>query len=605
MEVDPNDFTENRCSFALKSPGLNTLLSSAVYMEFDIEIRTPSRFYSYTAARKPNYGVVQGQSGVNPGHSIHGAPPTICFAEGNALSQCMQSYQLTVNGASLQQIRMNEWKNSCDRLFFPSAVMQRRFGRAGGAWNQYDSVAVSGDASNRQKTTVAGGNAVITVEGFTQDSGIAKRIQGVLACTKEVPAVQNAGGAEYDRRIIRIRAPLENCGIFNFMGRDDYCSNACPLKNAGFCLPHFNVLNISILWASLFKTLIRNLSAFKIGGDGHITHGGTNADIVVKFPDGGANAKLCVEYLRLGAWRQIPATRTLAAYRVAVHDTTQTKLNGDIVVTAACMDDGVGQGQCLPVVGVGRAAQRTCAAMSNAPYLTATWNGIVMSQIPSYLAFVSAKPNEALTLAVKGKGATTHTFGAQGIPTANLPDSVAVANQGVSRNTNGALSPVRLDLMIQSSLGSYQYSGAWPFLKQRSELWKDTLKNATLDYCNGCEDVWQRNSGIIFLSSSDFARGIGSEGSSMPVVFNAKVRFENRREFIDGTGASSEGGGGCAALQDTLCGFKPKPLMLAWYPRMSLAVSPSSALVSSQNISHASALSLLSQTSASYGGGQE
>jgi hypothetical protein len=234
--------------------------------------------------------------------------------------------------------------------------------------------------------------------------------------------------------------------------------------------------------------------------------------------------------------------------------------------------------------------------MSNASYIEASWNGVVMSQIPSYLAFVAQKPTDALTLAVKGKGAATHLYAAHAVPTADLPDSVAVANQAVSRNTNGCLAPISLDLMIQSSLGSYQYSGSWPYLKQRSELFRDTLKCATLDYCGGCEDIWTRNNGIIFLSSSDFARGIGSEGSSMPVVFNAKVRFENRREFIDGTGASSDSGGGIAALQDTLCGFKPKPIMLAFYPRMSLAVSPSSALVSSQNISHASALSLLSQT---------
>ena len=166
-----------------------------------------------------------------------------------------------------------------------------------------------------------------------------------------------------------------------------------------------------------------------------------------------------------------------------------------------------------------------------------------------------------------------------------------------SRNTTAAAAPIALDLMIQSSVGSYVYSSdQWPYLKGRSELFRDTMKNATLEYCDGCEFKWSRHNGVIFLSSADYARGLGSEGSSMPVVFNAKCRFENRREFVDGTGACSNLSGGSGVLRD---GFLfGKPLLLAWFPRMSLAISPSAGLVSSQNISHASALQLLSSTQA-------
>ena len=40
QEVTPTDFSKDRCSFQFKSPGLNTLLSSAVYLEFDLQITT-------------------------------------------------------------------------------------------------------------------------------------------------------------------------------------------------------------------------------------------------------------------------------------------------------------------------------------------------------------------------------------------------------------------------------------------------------------------------------------------------------------------------------------------------------------------------------------
>ena len=183
---------------------------------------------------------------------------------------------------------------------------------------------------------------------------------------------------------------------------------------------------------------------------------------------------------------------------------------------------------------------------------------------------------------------------AAGVPAGNSTATVGLQNQAIARNTTASAAPIALDLMIQSSVGSYSYSDSWPHQKSRSQLFRDTMKNATLDYCSGCEFIWERHNGIIFLSSSDYARGLGSEGSSMPVVFNAKCRFENRRELICGTGASADQAGGSAVIRDSF--MFGKPLLLAWFPRMSLAISPSAGLVSSQNISHASALQLLSQT---------
>ena len=164
----------------------------------------------------------------------------------------------------------------------------------------------------------------------------------------------------------------------------------------------------------------------------------------------------------------------------------------------------------------------------------------------------------------------------------------------MARNTASSAAIVALDLMIQSSIGSYSYSSEAQYLKDRSELFADTIKNSYLDYMDGCEFKWSRHNCCVFLESSSFARGLGSEGSSLPVVFNAKCRFVNRREFIDGTGCASDGARGPGVVRDVIIG---KPLFLAFFNRMSISLSPSAALVSSQNVSHASALQLLSQTS--------
>ena len=264
------------------------------------------------------------------------------------------------------------------------------------------------------------------------------------------------------------------------------------------------------------------------------------------------------------------------------------------------MDEGVGTKNCLIVHG----SDARDVAGSSAPWslnnlpsnCEAEWSGLTMSQIPTYLAFVYQKSTDMYCNS-GARTASTWAMGAVGIPAEVDALKAGVANQLIARNTSASACPVGLELMIQSSIGSYRYSSeGFPHLKGRSELFRDTLKNAYLDYCDGCEYKWAKHNGIIFLSSDMYARGLGSEGSSMPVVFNAKVKFVNLREFADGTGctyltANSRGSG---VVRDSF--MHGKPLLLAWFKRVSIELSPSSAAVKSQNVSHASATQLLGQT---------
>ena len=60
VSAEPTDFNENRASWSVRSPGLNTLLSSQVFMSFDLEIQTPSKLFDYAGARSANYAMVRG-----------------------------------------------------------------------------------------------------------------------------------------------------------------------------------------------------------------------------------------------------------------------------------------------------------------------------------------------------------------------------------------------------------------------------------------------------------------------------------------------------------------------------------------------------------------
>ena len=592
MSYEPTDFSESRASWQFRSPGLNSLMSSQVFIEFDLEIITPSKYYDFASALGANYALVQvnAAGGNQNDRSLGKASVTLAFGEGNPFKACQQSYQLVVNGASLQQTRMDEWSNSVEKLWLPPKVMQRRFGRCGGAWSNWDGVAVSGSAfAPASNATFAASGCVA---GFTQDSALAKRISGLYACTKQATAVTGT----QTTRVVRVRCPVEGCGIFNPLGRGDQCSNSCPLKSSSFVIPHMNVIGLNLLFKNMFKTIIKNLGGSMRAGGGNINATG-DSDVTVRFPVvAGAskpNAKLLVSYIRLPSWRSIPQTRTLASYRMAVHDATSKKPGAGLVVIPAVCHDGAGTiTEAIPVAGtdfVVAVGATPCAQWNTTRYLESVWSGIQMSQIPS---FVLQKTTDLYTLATGTVEAVDYDMTASAQVANNTQQTAGLNNQALYRNTAASAAIVGLKLQIQSSVGSYEFSPEYPHLKGRSELFADTIKNSYLEYCDGCEYNWDRHSGIVFLQSSDFARGLSSEGASFPITIDATCRFENHRQYCDGTGYASLQSLGPAVLRDVIAG---RPLMLALYSRQSLAISPSAALVSSQNISHASAIEILSR----------
>ena len=71
------------------------------------------------------------------------------------------------------------------------------------------------------------------------------------------------------------------------------------------------------------------------------------------------------------------------------------------------------------------------------------------------------------------------------------------------------------------------------------------------------------------------------------------MRFAAEREYIAGMGACSKTAnkrGGVAVQRDVIYG---KPIMLQIFDKSALSLSPSSGLLSSQNLSHSSAMDIL------------
>ena len=108
----------------------------------------------------------------------------------------------------------------------------------------------------------------------------------------------------------------------------------------------------------------------------------------------------------------------------------------------------------------------------------------------------------------------------------------------------------------------------------------------------GDVEKWHRHQCILLLGADSYLRGLTSSGTAYPITINAEVKFVSRRVYIDGTGAVAVQGIGPAVLQDKIAGV---PVMLQIFPQQSFQISASSALLSSQNLSHAQAQQILSQ----------
>jgi hypothetical protein len=175
----------------------------------------------------------------------------------------------------------------------------------------------------------------------------------------------------------------------------------------------------------------------------------------------------------------------------------------------------------------------------------------------------------------------------------NGRQSAGLQNYFYSRNQDANAQIVDFELMIQSSIGAYVYSGeGFPYVRRQRELYTDHLKNVCEGYCGSDMLTWQKNNSCLLIRASDFARGLGSPNSAMPIQITAKCKFINTREQIDGHAACSISKRGVAVLRDFIAGV---PCMAQIFDSTALTIASSSAVASSANLSHSTALDILSR----------
>ena len=311
-------------------------------------------------------------------------------------------------------------------------------------------------------------------------------------------------------------------------------------------------------------------------------------------------AELILEYLRPPGYRRLPESQALQCFRTAVWDeTAKNTVSNALVVNAAVLEDSAVPVSALKCRGTDRRIGNVLAApfQKDAPsYYDAQYNGVQSSQLPTYLVFCMQKGIEMTNhSSIHERGIVSYAnwtlANAGAIPVANV-DSRALAAQYLMRNTSRNASIDKFELSIQSAAGNYTFAnGDFPYLRNRSELYRDIRKHVNPDYPD--EGTWDKFESCIILHVSDFARSLSSDGTSYPCSFAAKVRYVNKAQHIFGRGAGGSCvGNGIYPSQDAIWGT---PLMIGIFPRQSLTLSPSSGILASMNISHSSGEEILSR----------
>ena len=613
MSIDPLSFDENRCSYSFRSPGVGTILSPNLFIEMEWVLTFPGHA-TYSQMVSPIYQPCRirdvGDKGDNADQAeqyLMSYAPKVCFSSGDGVSKSLTNYQLTINGASISNARQNTYISSLQRCWFGEKCFQRRFSQCGGKLNQMDAQPVSGEAY-AHAAVHGGAGADTKVVAFTGDSGITARIENLLMAVKDQPNPDaQHPGTEVDRKIVVVRWPVSGVGIFSPLGPDDEQSVSSCYRSSCLALPHCNTIQLDLLFKDLAENLFRNLSSRSQAAGNVILTGTADSGVRARLMGGNAGEtkpKLLATYIKLSSWRGLPASTNLQCFRCSVHSPTETTHvdagNPGSFVPAAVTRSTVNRvlAPALQCTGVDRQQGREARAVDNR-YLTANFKGVVSAQAPSYLAFVLEKSSDMFVLGgditddAIGKSINNWNF------TAGRADNAAQAegrtaglnNSFLARNTDANAAITQFSLEIQASIGSYVFSGSAPYLRTRSELYRDHIRNVPDDYMD--INKWFKHGCILLLGADSFLRGLCSPGTAFPITINASVTFISARQYIDGHGAAAFRGRGPAVFQDCIYG---EPVMVQIYPGNSMMVSPSAALLSAQNLSHSQGIEILSRS---------
>lgn len=783
MKVDAQSFDSRRMSWTWRSPGNRLIASPQAFIEFELDCHIP---YNFTEAEalssicghvdRSAGSIIAGQGPVvnandsslaaeiagggvahmrSYGYSGLGTAPNalagnrdaalpteipgsrgyragLAYGEGDAVGNCIESIQFTINGCSISHQNWHLFKRSLDRCWIPSRVMQRVYHGAGGSWNAYDCKPLSGqvsradyfsgkevlqateDPGQQGQAAVAGGapptvaaqaapsalSGAPTVEGFTADTGLARRMKNLFAsvvgvCSDaEYPSDNTAQRTVYNGSSFKVRIRFPLCGgVFNPCWGESGLSRSCPYQRLALAIPNLNQGALTVLFKDLEKTVIRRLgrtlSKDKVAMRGTlINNSEASVNTIAQTVANNGNAQtatttdcvpftcrlsvakppaLFLTYLRLQAFRRPPEVASFTTFRTQTYLGPQPTLasmsTAGKKALASAFDDHVGAVDYLACDGeqvvskVSTLASYDPAIASPTREWRVTFENLQFAQPPSYIFICAQKSSdmfshktpiqnlsETLDETKNAADLTYATTAAKFIETArikstseatratpivantltadlnagntyrelqqqgNTTNAQVVLNQQsadrvsvlkacgryIAQNQDANLSITRIDLLVQSSVGSFKLSGdSYPYLRDQQIIWDEHRRNCNTDYFekSGFSD-WKKRGSCVLLSVSQYLHGLGSSaGVAFPIQITAEVYFANKCQFIEGLYAYDEKAPrGPMVFRDCI---SARPVLVGLFDKQVIQIASSSAVLSAQNLSQASAAQIL------------
>jgi hypothetical protein len=626
MSVKAQSADERRMSFVFRSPGNNLLLSPSAYVQFQIRVTVP---HNYCAAlnqlaisARQNGGVPGADLFTGVGDGIEGgAGSAIAFGEGNALMNCCESIQYTVNGGSVSHSNWHLFKRTLDSCFIPPKIAQRCFSQCGGSFNRFNATALSAEQSAAigiADGTFAAASASTDIPsrpvvcGITMDSGLQCRLRNFSdnVVAVENPTHNTTGVASGDKSrgvdlIVRIQAPLDG-GVFNQVYGEAGLARSSPYQKLALAIPNYNSGSVSILYKNMLKSVVRRLGRLFAPNQATIAAGGAAADYGFKVAyDASYDARLQLMWLRMQAFRRYPEAVSLATYRTQTYIQDMPDIT-NATATRAEYSDVPGLRYLLPSGPDGVAYNCGASTMQLAADPARVWKcqfqNLQFSQPPSYILVCAQKQSDCFIhkesvlstgdMSADNPGAPVRTA-ADAIPDVNNRNWVLSKTRAVVQNQDSNLAIIRFKMLVQSSVGTFELTNdTYPFKQDQRELWDIHKRNCCQQYMedSGISD-WQSRCCCLLLSSSEYMHGLGtSSGTAFPIQITCDVDFQNKCCFMDGIQYTHPAAPGAILHRDFI---SARAVLVGLFDKQVLQIASASSVLSAQNFTQQTTASLL------------
>jgi hypothetical protein len=561
-----------RFQFQWRSVSDNLLMSPTVMLRFRLKIRSPvvwNQVMQYIAVRgvrgpKANRTELQTYLGdVAAGNSGCVGPPAICFADGDAFTNCCSSINLSFNGTSLSLNRTNQFWRDYMRTQISSEDAARIYKSSGGAYDASDAVGVcvptydKADAAANYVVTAAFGAAAQTKQcqaGITLDSGIAERCKTLYALLEPATRIGNvdAAGNGSATRILQVSYPVPVAPLNPWRGYS--VPSTSPYKSTPLAIPHFSAGGLDFLIEDFQTAFLRRMGVVAPNVAGVGAYGGAEDGGAVAIEFEADSAELELKYFRLAHTRALKES-----YRFNVWQ-AQTFLGPRPPANEQGHDV---DGRMLAIGKDQATSAATDLGISSVQYLETnkTWvcqfSTINLAQVPSFLLISAPRMNSEYF----SSGAT---------------DSNAAV-----RNKSANLYIKSIKLQVNNAQGHIDKAGGSNEAFIMAErLFEMTRENAGSHYFKeGGFRAWRDSGMAVLLSSAQFAPGLMvSDGVAYPINIDLTLELQNRH--VDVTALDIQG---AAVHQCKADAIRAQAQATAIFTKIILATTETSATTNAMN----------------------